>query len=171
MLIQNQDMDDTMILHTAPGWSISRWLNADDGLTLASLRGRVVFLHAFQMLCPGCVQHAVPQSLKVAAAFAGTDLAVVGLHTVFEHHNVMGPEALAVYLHENRIAYPVGVDAYRDDDPARHPLPLTMQAYAMQGTPTLCLIDRRGHLRQQRFGLIDDLRLGAEIATLLAEPA
>lgn len=155
----------------APDWSVSRWFNADGGLSLASLRGRVVFLHAFQMLCPGCVQHAVPQSLKVAAAFVATDLAVVGLHTVFEHHTVMGPEALAVYLHENRITHPVAVDAYRDDDPVRHPQPLTLQAYAMQGTPTLCLIDRRGRLRRQWFGAVADLPLGAEIATLLAEPA
>ncbi|HVI57570.1 MAG TPA: TlpA family protein disulfide reductase [Luteimonas sp.] len=156
----------------APEWSVSRWFNAgaDGGPSLRSLRGRVVFLHAFQMLCPACVQHAVPQSLKVAAAFADTDLAVVGLHTVFEHHHAMGPEALAVYLHENRIGYPVGVDAHRGDDPAAHPLPLTMQAYAMQGTPTLCLVDRRGRLRLQRFGLLDDLRLGAQIASLLAEP-
>lgn len=122
------------------------------------------------MLCPGCVQHAIPQSLKVATTFAHSDLAIIGLHTVFEHHQVMGPEALAVYLHENRIAYPVGVDAYRDDDSAAHPLPLTMQAYALQGTPTLCLIDRSGRLRAQHFGLVEDLRLGAEIATLLAEP-
>src|SRR5690606_36211170 len=112
-----------------------------------------------------------PQSLKVAAAFADTDLAVVGLHTVFEHHHAMGPEALQVYLHENRIRYPVGVDAHRDGDPSTHPLPLTMQAYAMQGTPTLVLVDRAGRLRRQVFGLVDDLRLGAEIATLLAEPA
>ena len=153
----------------APGWSVSRWFNAEGAPTLESLRGRVVFLHAFQMLCPGCVQHAVPQSLKVAAAFAQTDLAVVGLHTVFEHHHAMGPDALQVYLHENRIGYPVGVDAHLDDDPARHPLPLTMLAYAMLGTPTLVLIDRRGHLRRQQFGLVDDLRLGADIATLLAE--
>src|SRR3546814_3891051 len=85
-------------------------------------------------------------------AFASTDLAVVGLHTVFEHHPVMGPDALQVYLHENRIGYPVGVDAYRDDDPATHPLPLTMRAYAMQGTPTLILIDRQGRLRRQQIG-------------------
>ena len=172
-------MGEPMNPRPAPPWSVSRWFNTGasnagasdaDTLTLASLRGRPVFLHAFQMLCPGCVQHAVPQSLKVAAAFAHTDLAIVGLHTVFEHHHAMGPEALAVYLHENRIGYPVGVDAYRDDDPAAHPLPLTMQAYAMQGTPTLCLVDRRGQLRRQHFGLLDDMRLGAEIATLLAEP-
>lgn len=163
-------MDKTANLRPAPPLSISRWFNSD-GLGLESLHGQPVMLHAFQMLCPGCVQHAIPQSLKVAAAFAETDLAIVGLHTVFEHHHAMGPEALAVYLHENRIRYPVGVDAYRDHDAAANPMPLTMAAYAMQGTPTLCLIDRRGNLRRQHFGVLDDLRLGAEIATLLAEPA
>jgi peroxiredoxin len=152
----------------APEWSVSRWFNtAGDALTLESLRGRPVVLHAFQMLCPGCVQHAVPQSIKVAEAFANTDLAVVGMHTVFEHHHAMGPDALAVYLHENRIRYPVGVDAHEDSQA----IPMTMHAYHMQGTPTLCLIDRRGMLRRQHFGLVDDLRLGAEIATLVAEPA
>jgi hypothetical protein len=150
----------------APEWSVSRWFNTGaETPTLASLRGRVVMLHAFQMLCPGCVQHAVPQSIKVAETFAHTDLVVVGMHTVFEHHHAMGADALAVYLHENRIRYPVGVDAHEDG----HAIPLTMRAYGMQGTPTLCLVDRRGMLRRQHFGLLDDLRLGAEIATLLAE--
>ena len=88
----------------APEWSVSRWFNTGaDAPTLALLRGKVVMLHAFQMLCPGCVQHAVPQSIKVAEVFAHTDLAVVGMHTVFEHHHAMGPDALAVYLPENRI--------------------------------------------------------------------
>ena len=149
----------------APPWSISRWFNSEP-LELTGLRGRPVFLHTFQMLCPGCVQHAVPQSLKVAEAFAQSDLAVIGLHTVFEHHHAMGPEALAVYLHENRIRYPVGVDAHAEGDP----IPLTMRSYAMQGTPTLILIDRMGKLRLKHFGLVDDLRLGAQIGTLLAEP-
>src|SRR3546814_4581518 len=77
----------------APEWTVSRWFNADGAPSLQFLRGRVVFVHAFQMLCPACVQHAVPQSLKVAAAFASNDLAVVGLSTVFEQHPVMGPDA------------------------------------------------------------------------------
>ena len=150
----------------APAWSISRWFNSAP-LELAGLRGRPVFLHTFQMLCPGCVQHAVPQSLKVAEAFADTDLAVIGLHTVFEHHHAMGPEALAVYLHENRIRYPVGVDTHVDGDP----IPRTMRTYALQGTPSLMLIDRAGRLRLKHFGSVDDLRLGARIGGLLAEPA
>ena len=57
-----------MVEPLAPALSVSRWFNlgtASDSteLSLDSLRGRPVFLHAFQMLCPGCVQHAVPQSL------------------------------------------------------------------------------------------------------------
>ena len=44
-----------------------------------------------------------------------------------------------------------------------------MRAYAMQGTPTLLLYDRGGRLRMQRFGSIEDMALGAAIASLLAE--
>lgn len=40
----------------------------------------------------------------------------------------------------------------------------------MQGTPTLLLIDRAGRLRLQHFGTVDDLRLGAQLGRLLAEP-
>lgn len=107
----------------APPLQVTRWFNAD-ALSLEALRGRPVLLHAFQMLCPGCVQQAIPQGQRVAEAFAGSDLAIVGLHSVFEHHAVMGADALAVFLHENRIRYPVGVDAHADGDP----IPLTMRA-------------------------------------------
>ncbi len=44
-----------------------------------------------------------------------------------------------------------------------------MRAYAMQGTPTTLLFDAHGRLRRQVFGVHDDLLLGAEIGTLLAE--
>ena len=44
----------------APAWQVAAWLNTPAPLALAQLRGRVVLLHAFQMLCPACVGHAVP---------------------------------------------------------------------------------------------------------------
>lgn len=153
-------------LPMAPEWRTTRWFNTDQALTLAALRGKVVLLHAFQMLCPGCVAHAIPQAQRVAAAFAGAPVAVVGLHTVFEHHAVMGPGALRVFLHEYRVRFPVGVDAPGADG---DPLPRTMRAYAMQGTPTTVLIDAQGRLRWQLFGACDDLALGAELGALLAE--
>ena len=45
-----------------------------------------------------------------------------------------------------------------------------MAAYQMQGTPTQILIDQRGQLRKQKFGLVEDLLLGAEIMSILREP-
>jgi hypothetical protein len=44
-----------------------------------------------------------------------------------------------------------------------------MAAYAMQGTPTLLLLDRAGRLRRQTLGHVEDLVLGADIALLTAE--
>jgi hypothetical protein len=64
-------------------------LNSDESLGLEHFRGRVVLLHAFQMLCPGCVAQALPQAQRVAELFADKPLAVIGLHTVFEHHDAM----------------------------------------------------------------------------------
>lgn len=49
----------------APPLEVERWFNTDDPPTLARLRGRVVVLHAFQMLCPGCVAHALPQAKRL----------------------------------------------------------------------------------------------------------
>ena len=145
---------------------VKSWFNAAEPLTLERLRGRVVVLHAFQMLCPGCVERGLPQAQRVARLFTNAPLAVVGLHTVFEHHEVMTPAALRAFLHEYRIGFPVGVDA---PGPEGDPLPRTMRAYGMQGTPTTILIDAQGRIRRHVFGVHDDLLLGAEIGTLLYE--
>ena len=98
--------------------------------------------------------------------FAPQDVAVIGLHTVFEHHEAMAPIALKAFVHEYRIGFPVGIDARGDDG---EPMPLTMRLYAMRGTPTLLLFDRGGQLRRQVFGHIPDLQLGAEIMALVHE--
>ena len=148
----------------APPWRVSLWFNSAP-LTLADLRGRVVVAHAFQMLCPGCAVHALPQMQRVLQTFPADRVAVIGLHTVFEHHEAQGPAALEAFLYEYRYAFPVGVDAYAEGDP----LPLTMRTYAMQGTPTLMLIDAQGRLREQHFGVLDDLALGVALGRLLGE--
>jgi thiol-disulfide isomerase/thioredoxin len=150
----------------APAWETTTWLNTPEPLSLEKLKGRVVLLHAFQMLCPGCVAHGIPQATHAAEAFAGTSLTVVGLHTVFEHHEAMQLPSLRAFLHEYRIRFPVGVDT---PGPEGERIPRTMKAYSMRGTPTTILIDARGRLRQQVFGVHDDLLLGASIARLLDE--
>jgi peroxiredoxin len=153
-------------LGIAPPLDVSEWLNTPAPISLADLRGRVVVLHAFQMLCPGCVSHGLPQTLRIHEAFDAGEVAVIGLHTVFEHHAVMTPDALRVFAHEYRLAFPIGIDR-----PSAHDaVPCTMAAYGLRGTPSLLLIDRQGRLRLNHFGALDDLRAGALIAQLIAEP-
>lgn len=149
----------------SPPLQASQWLNSPKPVTLEGLHGRVLVLHAFQMLCPGCVSHGLPQALRIHRLFPQDRVAVIGLHTVFEHHEVMGPQALRVFLDEYRIPFPVGID----QADSASPIPLTMRAYELRGTPSVVVFDRMGRVRLSHFGQIDDLQLGAVIGQLLAE--
>ncbi len=155
----------------APELRVSHWFNTDSPITLAELRGKVVFIHAFQMLCPACVMSAMPQAVRMWVHYRqgpnADAVVVLGLHTVFEHHHVMTPEALAVYLHEFRVPFPVGFDAPADTGP----IPQTMSAYETQGTPTTLLIDAAGRLRKHHFGTEPDKQLINDIDLLVAERA
>lgn len=148
----------------APPLVVAQWLNTEAPISLDALRGRVVMLHAFQMLCPGCVSHGLPQAKKAHAMFSRDDLVVIGLHTVFEHHAVMGADALAAFVHEYRLRFAIGIDT-----PGTGAIPQTMQAYELGGTPSVVLIDRAGRIRLNQFGQIDDMALGALIGELIAE--
>ena len=152
----------------APPLSVSAWLNTTAAPTLEGLRGSVVLIEAFQMLCPGCVSHGLPQAQRVQEAFGDKGVVVLGLHTVFEHHGVQGSrEALEAFTHEYRLSFPIGLDLPRPEGG----IPTTMHRYRMRGTPTQLLIDREGRLRCHRFGSVPDLALGCDIGTLLKEEA
>jgi hypothetical protein len=155
-------------MHTiAPELQVASWLNAAQPLSLQQLSGKVVAIYVFQMLCPGCVSHGIPQAKAIRDAFDKRDVAVLGLHSVFEHHAVMNRDALEAFVHEYRIEFPVAID-----QPSGHgPVPLTMERYQLRGTPTLILIDRQGRLRLSHFGRADDMKVGALIGQLVAEPA
>lgn len=157
-------MDMANLSRPAPPLDVSKWFNVQAPVTLAGLRGRVVAIEAFQMLCPGCVSHGLPQAQRIADTF-GNDVTVLGLHTVFEHHDAMTPVSLEAFLDEYLISFPVGVDAH--DRPGG--APITMTRYELRGTPSLVLIDRAGTIRLKAFGHIDDLTLGAAIARLVDE--
>ena len=150
--------------HVAPPLVTSGWLNTPAPLDAADFRGRILVIEAFQMLCPGCVANGLPQAQRVALAFPADQLAVIGLHTVFEHHDVQGTRAaLAAFAHEYRLTFPIGIDQQEGR------LPVTMTAYEMRGTPTLVVIDHKGLRRFQKFGHVDDLTLGSVLGALLEE--
>lgn len=151
----------------APELAVSHWFNTAEPITLQSLRGRVVLLHAFQMLCPGCVSHGTPQAQRAQSLFRNTDLAVIGLHTVFEHHAAMTPVSLEAFIHEYRLTFSIGVDQASENDP----IPVTMRRYQMRGTPSCVIIGRDGAIRHHGFGQEEDMALGAILGSLLAEKA
>lgn len=157
-------MSISSTLRMAPELTVSQWFNAKSPVTLKSHRGKVIVIEAFQMLCPGCVSHGLPQAQNIAAVFPPEKVQVLGLHTVFEHHAAMMPVSLEAFIHEYRLSFPVGVDEAGTDA-----IPKTMAAYGLRGTPSLLIIDQKGYLRASHFGQVPDLQVGAEIAALLSQ--
>jgi len=152
----------------APEFSVEQWINTPDPISLASLRGRVVVVEAFQLLCPGCVLHGIPQAIRIARTFDPDEVVTLGMHSVFEHHDAQNRiSVLQAFAHEHHVDFPIAMDK----QVAGQPIPQTMASYGLQGTPSLILIDRRGRIRMQQLGVVCDIRVGAEIQALVSESA
>ena len=156
-----------MVNAQAPELTAQAWFNADSEINLAGLRGRVVVLSAFQVLCPKSLSFGVPQTLRIHQTFDPKEVAVIGLHATFEHHAAVTPAVVKAFIQEYRLKYPIALDL-----PSKSgPIPETMERYRMRGTPSLILIDKQGAIRKHAFGPVDDLRIGAEIGALTQEAA
>ena len=140
---------------------IARWFNTDQTFSIPA--NKITAVHAFQMLCPGCVLHGVPQANKIYQMFNHENLNVIGLHTVFEHHEAMTEVSLKAFLHEFRVPFPVGVDLSQEGDR----IPVTMKKFALKGTPSWLLFNRKGELSISLFGHIEDLMISALITQLI----
>ena len=149
----------------APELLVQTWFNSDRQLLVSGLRGRVVVLVAFQVLCPIAVAGALPQSTRIFQSFAPKDVSVIGLPATFEHHDAFSAPILKAFSHEYRLKFPIALDQPN----ALSPIPFTMERDKMRGTPSLVLIDRHGLVRKHAFGAVDDLRIGAEIGALTQE--
>jgi peroxiredoxin len=73
----------TLLGKMAPALEISSWVQGN-ACTLDELRGRVVLIEVFQMNCPGCFLHALPEVAHLHHRYAGQGLEVIGLATAFE---------------------------------------------------------------------------------------
>ena len=149
----------------APELLVQTWFNTDRPLLLSGLRGRVVVLAAFQVLCPNSIGGGIPQAQRIYETFEPEDVAVIGLHATFEHHDAVSWAMLKAFIQEYRLKFPIALDQPNPTSP----IPYTMERYKMRGTPSLVLIDRHGLVRKHAFGAVDDLRIGAEIGALTQE--
>jgi thiol-disulfide isomerase/thioredoxin len=123
-------------------------------MSLAELRGKVVYLDFWASWCPPC-RMSFPQleQLRVELAPRGFEVLAV---------NVDEFEADALkFLEEIPVSYPVVHDAAG----------LSPQAYGILGMPTGYLIDREGVIRlvHQGFRRNDGAKLKVEIIKLLGE--
>ncbi len=134
-------------------------------MLLSALRGRVVVLAAFQVLCPNSIGIAIPQAQRIYETFEPKDVTVIGMHATFEHHDAFSIPVLKAFIQEYRLKFPIALDQPNQAGPIPH----TMERYKMRGTPSLVLIDRHGVIRKHAFGAVDDLRIGAEIGALIQE--
>ena len=155
----------TTPVNTAPELLAQTWFNTDRPLLLAGLRGRVVVLSAFQVLCPVSIASGIPQAQRIFETFSPNDVTVIGLHATFEHHDAFSVAVLKAFIHEYRLKFPIALD----HPSVSSPIPHTMDRYKMRGTPSLVLIDRQGMIRKHAFGPVEDIRIGAEIGALTQE--
>lgn len=147
-----------------PELQATAWFNAEPPPTLAGLKGKVVVLAAFQQHCPGSLRHGLPQAARLAAAFNDDEVTVIGLNTPFEHTDKQSKAALEAFVEEHGLEFPIALDKANGKS-----LPKTMEAYEIQGTPTVLIFDRQGRLRRHYLGQVDDFRLGAEVMALTIE--
>src|SRR5271154_1709534 len=143
----------TAISTQAPELTVQTWFNTDRPLHLSALRGRVVVLVAFQVLCPNSIACGIPQARRIHETFEPNDVAVIGLHATFEHHEAYSPAVIKAFIQEYRLKFPIAIDSAN----TAGPIPQTMDRYNMRGTPSLVLIDRQGLIRKHAFGACDDL--------------
>ncbi len=87
-------------------------------------------LAAFQVLCPNSIGAGIPQAQRIYETFEPKDVAVIGLHATFEHHDAFNTAVLKAFIHEYRLKFPIALDQPNPTSPIPH----TMERYKMRGT-------------------------------------
>lgn len=155
-----------------PPFEVSEWVNGP--VDPAQLKGKVVVIHFFEMLCAGSLGYSLPRIARWSEKYGKfTDFALVGIHSVWESPETQTPEALKEFVARRQIKYPVGIDQH-------HKLMnrcVTLHGYRIiteddhYGTPGTVVIDKDGIVRYKKCGNFDDAEVEKLIDDLLAKPA
>ena len=210
----------------APNLSVSKWVQ---GLptNFDQEKDNVILVEVFQVNCPGCFMHGIPEAIDIYKKYRKDGVTVLGLATAFEDYDkntlenlekllttgeVIGDtlQALAQYgtLDGGKLSYkipfPVGMDKMVpfenpthekvldfikmqisdfDSQPENHKKEIferaesylkskqysadTFENFALRGTPSTILVDKKGILRDVSFG--QNGFLESSVKKLLAE--
>jgi len=78
---------NAIIGEPAPDFQVDTWVQGGP-LNLSALTGRVVLIEVFQVNCPGCFVHALPEVLQLHRQYHDQGLTVIGLATAFEDFDI-----------------------------------------------------------------------------------
>lgn len=144
---------------SAPEIQNDVWINTDEPLRLANLRGKVVLLEMWTYGCYNC-RNVVPSLKGWHEQYADQGLVVIGNHyPEFEYERDL--ENLKQAVTDLELPYPIT----QDNDG------VTWRAYSNRYWPTLYLIDKRGHIRYRHIGEGSYRKTEEAIQDLLAELA
>ncbi len=131
----------------APGWT--QTTSGGTKLSLASLRGRPVYLNFFATWCPPCNEEA-PDVNALQKQFAGRGLQTVGID---ELENAAKAKQ---FVRKYGLVYPAVVDDG------------TLQSqYSVNGLPVHVFIDRRGVIKKIVIGEMSKKQISAALQTIL----
>lgn len=212
----------------APSLGVSEWIQGAP-TNLEQEKDHVVLVEVFQVNCPGCFMHAIPEAIDIYNKYREDGVRVLGIATAFEDFDkntldnlriladtgeVIGEtkSALSMYgqLQEGnklpyKIPFPLGMDNLTktsgeisqekimqfiypqipefDSQPEEYKKQIiqrvkgymkskeysaeTFEKFALQGTPSTILVDRKGVLRDVSFG--QQANLEAKVQKLVNE--
>jgi len=196
----------------APNFGVSEWVQGAP-TNFDQERDHIVLVEVFQVNCPGCFMHAIPEAINIYNKYKDEGVRVLGIATAFEDFDkntlenlkmlvetgeVIGEtkEALSMQGQLNdgklpfKIPFPLGMDNLTktsgeinqekilqfiypqipefDSQPEEYKKQIiervksymkskeyaaeTFEKFALQGTPSTILVDRKGILRDVSFG-------------------
>jgi thiol-disulfide isomerase/thioredoxin len=211
----------------APNFAVSDWVQGAP-TNFDQEKDHIVLVEVFQVNCPGCFMHAIPEAIKIYNKYKDDGVRVIGIATAFEDYDkntldnlkmlaetgeVVGEtkNALSMYgqLEKGKLSYkipfPLAMDKLTkidgkisddkvlqfiygqipefDSQPEEYRKQImqrvrdymktkeysaeTFEKFALQGTPSVILVDRKGILRDVSFGQVGHIE--ATIEKLLNE--
>lgn len=148
---------DLALLGQAPELTNETWINAEQPLRLADLRGKVVLLEMWTFGCVNC-QRVVPYLTSWHQEYADQGLVIIANHyPEFPYERDL--DKLRDAVQGLGIEFPVTQDNQGE----------TWRAYHSQYWPTVYLIDKQGLIRYRHIGEGSYRETEAAIRALLAE--
>ncbi len=122
---------------------VEAWINSDDPLTLAKMRGKVVVVHYYAFGCINCVRN-LPHYNDWYKDFSNERVQIIGIHRP-ETQAERVIEDVRRKAAEAGAQYPIAIDNQSEN----------WEAWANRVWPTVYLIDKEGFVRYWWYGELD----------------